>query len=78
MSETKQLLCKQFWKPKDLSDFAGISLYAARNTFKVIKKMIESEGYLTLPCFTLPTKIVLKYLNYDVDYLITIESLVME
>ena len=65
----RDLLKKPFWSPKDLSLATGISITTSRKIIAVIRKELESEGYINLDNSKAPTPKIITRLNIDIGFL---------
>ena len=71
----KELIKKPYWSPKDLSLAMGISLTTARRRISIIRKELESQGFINLDNSKAPTKIILERLNIDLQFIESIGGL---
>lgn len=65
----RDLLKKPFWSPKDLSLATGISITTSRKIITVIRKELESDGYINLDNSKAPTQKIISRLNIDIEFL---------
>lgn len=65
----RELLKKPYWTPTELSRAVGISVATAREKIGLIRKELESQGFINLSCSKVPTKVLIDRLNIDLEFL---------